>query len=70
MAKTNARQTPAQGEESIAGYFRKVFRENPKLLRSRSNEELLRRWLARASAHFGQSRQTGALAERRIYRTP
>lgn len=35
----------AQGE-NISGYFRMVFRENPKLLKSRSNEELLRRWLA------------------------
>lgn len=32
--------------ESISGYFRKVFKENSKLLKSRSNEELLRRWLA------------------------
>jgi hypothetical protein len=31
--------------ESISGYFRKVFRENPKLLKSRSNAELLDRWL-------------------------
>jgi len=32
--------------ESIGGYFRKVFKENPKLLVTRSNEEVLRRWLA------------------------
>ena len=31
--------------ESTSGYFRRVFKENPKLLRSRSNEELLERWL-------------------------
>jgi len=37
MAKSN--------EESVAGYFRKVFAENPKLLRGRSNKELLERWL-------------------------
>jgi hypothetical protein len=35
---------PEEGE-SVSGYFRKVFDENPKLLQSRSNEELLRRWL-------------------------
>jgi len=38
-----------QGEgtgETIAGYFRKIFAENPKLLKGRSNEELLRRWVA------------------------
>ena len=38
---------PAKGErESIQGYFRKIFQENPKLLQTRSNEELLKRWLA------------------------
>jgi hypothetical protein len=31
--------------ETISGYFRKVFQENPKLLDSRSNAELLERWL-------------------------
>lgn len=30
--------------ETISGYFRRVFRENPKLLKTRSNDELLRRW--------------------------
>ena len=34
------------GGESISGYFRKIFKENPKLLKGRSNEELLKRWLA------------------------
>jgi hypothetical protein len=46
MAKANAKAPPPKNEETIAGYFRKVFRENPNLLRGRSNEELLRRWLA------------------------
>ena len=31
--------------ETISGYFRKVFQENPKLLQGRSNQELLERWL-------------------------
>ncbi len=31
--------------ESVSGYFRKVFAENPKLLSGRSNKELLERWL-------------------------
>ncbi len=31
--------------ESIAGYFRQVFTENPRLLRERSNDELYSRWL-------------------------
>jgi hypothetical protein len=31
--------------ESVQGYFRKIFDENPKLLRKRSNDELFQRWL-------------------------
>jgi hypothetical protein len=31
--------------ESVAGYFRQVFQENPKLLKGRSNAALLQRWL-------------------------
>ena len=31
--------------ESIAGYFRRLFKENPHYLKERSNEPLLRRWL-------------------------
>jgi hypothetical protein len=44
---------PADGPEteSVAGYFRKVFRENPKLLKERSNDELYRRWLADHPGH-------------------
>ena len=39
--------TAGRGEgETVAGYFRKVFKENPRLLRKRSNEELFKRWLA------------------------
>jgi hypothetical protein len=47
-------KTPAAGNggtESVAGYFRKVFQENPKLLKERSNEELFRRWLADHPGH-------------------
>jgi hypothetical protein len=33
------------GGESVAGYFRRIFRENPKLLKSSSNAEVLQRWL-------------------------
>jgi hypothetical protein len=42
-----------QGGETVSGYFRRIFNENPKLLKGRSNEELLRRWLA---DHPGQKR--------------
>jgi hypothetical protein len=33
------------GDENVSGYFRKIFAENPKLLKGRSNAELLQRWL-------------------------
>jgi hypothetical protein len=48
MAKKSkpAAQAPASNGESIAGYFRKIFAETPKLLKTRSNEKLLKRWLA------------------------
>jgi hypothetical protein len=46
--KTRSEQeSPTNGQaETVAGYFRKVFAENPKLLKQRSNDELFRRWLA------------------------
>src|SRR4051794_28182770 len=56
MAKKAARQAeevpeetvPAQptsgNVESVAGYFRRLFDENPQLLKERSNEALLQRW--------------------------
>jgi hypothetical protein len=48
MAKKRAPATPAPSSdgEAIAGYFRKVFAETPKLLKMRSNAPLLERWLA------------------------
>ena len=36
--------TTARGE-TVSGYFRKVFQDNPRLLEGRSNQELLDRWL-------------------------
>jgi hypothetical protein len=41
----STRKHSLEGGETISGYFRVIFRENPKLLRSRSNQELLDRWL-------------------------
>jgi uncharacterized protein (UPF0147 family) len=32
--------------DSVSGYFRKIFKESPKFLNSRSNDEMLKRWLA------------------------
>ncbi len=34
------------GKQSTAGYFRRLFEENPQLLNERSNRALLQRWLA------------------------
>jgi hypothetical protein len=41
-----ARKTRGGNDESVTGYFRRIFLENPKLLKTRSNDEMLRRWLA------------------------
>jgi hypothetical protein len=30
--------------ESVQGYFKRILKENPRLLKGRSNEELLNRW--------------------------
>lgn len=40
-----ARKKATNGDETVAGYFRKIFEEEPKLLKGRSNDELLQRWL-------------------------
>jgi hypothetical protein len=44
--KTEQYPAKANGQESVGGYFRKLFRESPKLLKARSNDEILQRWLA------------------------
>jgi hypothetical protein len=36
--------TDNQGGGSVGGYFKAIFRENPKLLKTRSNAEVLKRW--------------------------
>jgi uncharacterized protein (UPF0147 family) len=42
--KTAAKTSDAV--ENTSAYFRAIFKKNPKLLTSRSNDELLKRWLA------------------------
>src|SRR5271156_4199056 len=37
---------PSTNGENVSGYFRAIFKESPKLLKDRSNDELLKRWLA------------------------
>jgi len=39
------------GEESVAGYFRKIFKAHPRLLGERSNAVLLQQWLADHPGH-------------------
>ena len=46
MAKTAAKKGRAAEGGTLTGYFRKILLENPKLLKTRSNQELLDRWLA------------------------
>ena len=41
---TDAASAQAKGE-TVSGYFRKVFEENPNWLEARSNDALLARWL-------------------------
>jgi hypothetical protein len=36
----------AKQQESISGYFRPILKENPKLLKGKSNREIFERWLA------------------------
>jgi hypothetical protein len=58
MAKKAEPKGNAQGE-SIQGYFKRILRENPKLLKGRSNEELLRGW---QEDHKGQEPTTSVKA--------
>jgi hypothetical protein len=44
---------PQADGETISGYFRRVFKERPDLLKSRSNAEVLERWL---QDHPGETR--------------
>jgi hypothetical protein len=46
MAKAKGSSKANNGAETVSGYFRRVFKENPRLLKTRSNDELLNAWLA------------------------
>lgn len=41
----NKAESNGKGNENIQGYFRAIFAAEPKLLNTRSNDELLARWL-------------------------
>jgi hypothetical protein len=43
---TKSRRRASANGETVQGYFRPIFNENPKLLKRRSNKELYKRWLA------------------------
>ena len=53
---TKAQQTqqpaPSSNGETTSGYFRRLFKENPKLLKGGDNSELFQRWL---QDHPGQN---------------
>jgi hypothetical protein len=42
---------PAGNGETTSGYFRKVFKQDPKLLKKGTNPELFRRWLQDHPGH-------------------
>ena len=43
--KKDENTAPANDGETTSGYFRRIFKENPKLLKDGTNPELLERWL-------------------------
>jgi hypothetical protein len=45
MAKTRKPDGTQQAGGSVSGYFKAIFKENPSLLKSSSNEEIFDRWL-------------------------
>jgi hypothetical protein len=51
MAKRATDTSPQAGAETVSAYFRRIFKENPKLLKIRSNEEVLQRWLMDHPGH-------------------
>jgi len=52
MAKRQATSAASRnGGESIAGYFRKIFDAQPRLLKKRSNTKLLEMWMADHPGH-------------------
>ena len=53
--RTKAQQAqqpaPSSNGETTSGYFRKLFKEDPKLLKKGTNPELFRRWLQDHPSH-------------------
>jgi hypothetical protein len=44
-AQADTKANAQAGEESVQGYFKRIFQENPKWLKGRSNAAVLQRWL-------------------------
>jgi hypothetical protein len=45
MARTRKPDESQQAGGSVSGYFKVIFKENPSLVRSTSNEDIFARWL-------------------------
>ena len=45
MARTRRSDEAQQAGGSVSGYFKEIFRENPSLVKSTSNQEIFDRWL-------------------------
>ena len=45
MARTSRSDVSQQAGGSVSGYFKAIFKENPGLLKSTSNEDIFARWL-------------------------
>src|SRR5262245_7284973 len=45
MAKTRKPAEAQQAGGSVSGYFKAIFKENPSLVKSTSNEDIFARWL-------------------------
>ena len=50
-AQQAQRPAPSTNGETTSGYFRRLFKENPKLLKGSDNSELLDRWLRDRPGH-------------------
>jgi hypothetical protein len=50
-AQRNQQAAPGANGETTSGYFRRLFKENPKLLKGSDNSELFQRWLQDHPGH-------------------
>ncbi|MEI7688029.1 MAG: hypothetical protein WCL32_23730 [Planctomycetota bacterium] len=51
MASSQERNDMVEKNSSVMGYFRKIFKARPELLATRSNDEVIQRWLADHPGH-------------------